>query len=528
MRTERPKQKPGFGLRWVAAGAIMLCIGAGLYFLTLRLVAQSRLHQAKNYSRQGSYGLASARLKQAAALQPRDALIQRALGEVSLKLAGYSRRADSALGYAQKAQTYFYKASRLNPLDADTYYGLARCVVRIRHLNENVKRPARHTADPRDYLKKAISLRPNSITYRYALAKYYHHNGQKTQLKNAVEKLARIYPPVYSYLRKEDFWSPEIAAATRKGLTRAVAAHTLPREAHMALSALAGGDKDFKTAAYHYRTALAYRTFSNHPENDLHLGRLYFMNKSFFAAEKHFAKAIKKSHRRDKHLETLYHLYRGAGRHQAFLDFIDTISALHPVTPAMRILTARSLLDQKRFFAAERVLNRLNQDRRMAEAYFWLAKSAQAQKNWDALELAAQKAAFLESENSRYQLFFSQVLKKVKKPAAAEEAANQALEHAPKPSPRLLNHRAQIRWGRKDYQGAAHDWRLALRLKPDQAGFNYTLAEAYLMLAQKERALIHYRRAAVLSPDNERYQRRLKQIERQFLMEKSDPQRKPG
>lgn len=520
MCVQRLYHRPPFAARCIASGLVIVCLGTGLYFLTLRLMAQSELHQAKKYVSQEKFGLASALLKKAAALQPYDANIPKQLGAVMFKLAGYSRDQKNALRYVQKAQTYYRKAGQLNPLDADIYFELAQCMVSIRELSAQAGLPPKHTTDPLDHLRKAIALRPNSITFRYSLVKYFHLINRKDYLKSAVEKLSYIYPPIYSHLRREPFWSPEIGVEAKKGLVRAIDKGNHPREAHMALSDMAARKKDYKTAIYHYEAALYYRAFENRPEQKIHLGRLCLKDQNVKTAKNNFIAAIRMSSRRKKYITQIYHVYRNCGQHRQFLDFIEQINALFPVTIGTRILTARSLLDQKRYFKAEQTLKEINKEDQIAEAYFWLAKIAQAQKDWHAMELHAQRAAFLEPDNSRFQMLFSQVLKKVKKLAEAEEAANQALAHAIKISPWYLNHRAWIRWERRNYRGAASDWRLALSLKSNNAGFNYQLAEAYVKISQNNLALEHFQRAVSLSPGNERYRQRLSELKMNLISDK--------
>ena len=147
-------------------------------------------------------------------------------------------------------------------------------------------------------------------------------------------------------------------------------------------------------------------------------------------------------------MEELYRFYQHVSRRFILSYQID-------------ILLARCLIDLNRYNKACQILIDLNQKEPTAEVYYWLARIAQAEKDWDSMELAIQKATVLEPKNSHYHLIFSRLLKQIKKLERAEKEADLAIKHSAKPSPWLFNHRAWIRWAKKNYMGTARDWRLA-------------------------------------------------------------------
>ena len=207
-------------------------------------------------------------------------------------------------------------------------------------------------------------------------------------------------------------------------------------------------------------------------------------------------------------LERLYHLYRNAGYPEELHRFYQQVNSRFVLSARMDILMARSLMDLKRYNQAQRILTDLNQREPTAEAYYWLARIAETEKDWDGMELAIQKATVLDPKNSHYHLTFSQVLKRLKKLERAEKEAGLALKHQGKLNPWLLNHRAWIRWGREDYLGAARDWKKAIRLKPGRASFYAHVAEAYRKLGDRPLATDYYEKALNLDSDNDRYQKR--------------------
>jgi tetratricopeptide (TPR) repeat protein len=178
----------------------------------------------------------------------------------------------------------------------------------------------------------------------------------------------------------------------------------------------------------------------------------------------------------------------------------------------MDILLARTLIDLKQYNRARRILSEINLEEPTAEAYYWLARVAEKEKDWDAMELAIQKATVLDPSNERYHLIFSQVLKRRNKLERAEREASLAVGYQERPSPWFYNHRAGVRWSMKDYSGAFKDWRSAIALKPGGASFYARAAEACVKMGDLSRAIEYYKKAVDLDPGNERYGKRYREL----------------
>jgi tetratricopeptide (TPR) repeat protein len=313
-------------------------------------------------------------------------------------------------------------------------------------------------------------------------------------------------------LKKEPFWSPRVKEAVKKGLEQAIEEGISKRETHKAMSSLLAGEKEWAGAISHYRQALRYQAFDNRPKDYIHLGRLYLKKAEIEEAEENFFKALDLSRSKEKDLERLYRLYKGEGSMEELYRFYQQVSRRLILSYRMDILLARSLIDLKRYYKARQILIDLNQKEPTAEAYYWLARIAQIEKDWDAMELAIQKATVLEPKNSHYHFLFSRLLKQIKKLERAEKEAGLAIKHSAKPSPWLFNHRAWIRWAKRDYLGAARDWRLAIRLSPKKASFYAQIAEAYRMLGDWPLAISYYKKALKLDPKNRRYGKRYREL----------------
>ena len=495
--------------RYLVSGVILLVSAACLYYLSLHLISQIYSQKAKNFLHERYYGLAASHLKKAFHYQPDDHRISKQLGIVYHKLGRLTPGARQAFFFTLKAKDYYIEANRLNPLDAETFYGLAREEVRLEKLYKYLhpeKKDNPYHALP--YFRNAILLRPNGILFHYALARYLNNPKNTDELLTVVRTLSRIYPPAYYYLRKEPFWSPNIKEAVKKGLDQALKKGISKRESHKAMSSLLAGDKEWADAISHYRQALRYQAFDNKAGDYIHLGRLYLKNGEIREAEESFFEALDLSGFKEKDLERLYRLYKNEGCMEELYRFYQQVSRRFILSFRMDILLARSLIDLKRYYKARWILVELNQKEPRAEAYYWLARIAQIEKDWDSMELAIQKATVLEPTNSHYHLIFSRLLKQIKKLERAEKEAGLAIKHSAKPSPWLFNHRAWIRWARKNYMGAARDWRLAISMSPKKASFYAQAAEAYRMLGDWPTAIDYYQKAMKLDPENKRYNQR--------------------
>jgi len=135
------------------------------------------------------------------------------------------------------------------------------------------------------------------------------------------------------------------------------------------------------------------------------------------------------SRSREKDLERLYHLYKKAGYPDKLYQFYQQVGRDFILSSRIDIFIARSLIDLKRYNEARRILIDLNQEEPVAEAYYWLARIAKIEKDWDGMELAIQKATVFDSKNSHYHLIFSQVLKRLNKLDRAEKEAGLAIKY---------------------------------------------------------------------------------------------------
>ena len=502
--------------RYVLCALILLLSLLALYILTFRLIAETHIHRAGNLFREGYYGLALSHLKKADRCRPRDYRIQKELGNTYYKLASLQPGMKKAFSLMHTAQEHYLETFRLNPLDAEAAYALARGEEGLEQLESRL-RPEKKTIehDPIPYFRKAIRLRPNGIMYHYALARYLSRQGEKEKLASVVSTLARIYPPSYGYLKREAFWSPEVMEACKIGLQEAIDKKISLRGAHRIMSYILAGQGDVRGAIAHYAEAMRYNTTNNVAGDYIQLGRLYLKNGQLEEAENSFLKGLDISGTKETDLERLYVIYKREGYPDELYQLYQKADSRHIGSSKMAIFLARSLIDLEQYNQARRVLNDNNLREPTGESYYWLSRVAQAEKDWNGVELAIQKATVLDPSNSRYHLIFSQVLKRREKLEGAEKEAGLAIRHQAKPDPGLYNHRAWVRWSMKDYPGAFMDWKSAIALKPDGASFYAQAAEACIKMGDWSRAVDYYQKALKLDSGNERYQKRYKDLKAQ-------------
>ena len=500
-------------LRLTLCGLISLLAVAALYHLSLRLISQLYYQVGTNLLREGYYGLASERLRKAARYDPHEHRVQREWGKACRKLAMVSANPGAALEKMKEAQGCLLRASKLCPIDADTAYFRAVTESQLATLRRESGLGADLTpyaALP--YFETAIRLRPNGARNRYALAQYVSGMNMDAELQRVIQGLVRVYPSSYFHLRGEEFWSPAVKEASQRGLEQAIEERISLREAHLALSQILADDQDFAGAVFHYRKALQYRAFQNSADDYIHLGRLLLKNRRPEEAQDVFSRAIKVDSFRERHLEKLYDLLKRDGHLNELCAFYQGIRRNTSFPSKLDLLTARCLFDLKRNKRARDTLKDIVEKRPSAEAYYWLAKTYEVEKDWGKMERAIQQATLLDPNNSEYHMLFSKLLKRLGELEKAEAEADLAIRYDEGRSPWSLNRRAWIRLARQDPAGAVADWQRAIQLKPDTARFYAYAAEAYHRLGDVNMATAHFIKASELDPHNLEYKKQLQLI----------------
>ncbi len=462
------------------------------------------------------YARAIRQYEKAAQGQPRDGRMHKALGE-ALHLLSREKPVIEAYPLEQRAMEAFENAARLIPIDAEAHYGLARSTARLQEMHAFVQPAAgENPFRPLPHFQRAIELRPNGILYRYAKARYLYRIADIRAFQDTIRELVRIYPPTYSRLRREPFWSESLEQVVQEGLLKAVETNVMPRHAAMALADIMERNNKPQEALKHYTLALEHGTRENTPSQYIRLGRVQLQAGEQDNAEEAFTQALLASNSRDADLRRVLAAFRAHNNIEAFLNFFERTDRSIPFSPEARLVVAEALIETKAYPEARFLLERLNQRRPTSHAYFLLYKIASQQKDRQRMELAIQKATVLEPGNSRYHYLFSLVLRDAGDLDMAVRAATRAIEHNQGPSDRLYHYRASLRRRMNDYSGALSDWKTAISISPERAAYHAGAAEALVQLASFDKALAYSAKAAALEPGNDQYQKRHTQLKEQF------------
>jgi len=512
MAMKSEKQTPP-ALRYALCATVLSLALAAFYALYPRFISQIYYTNARGFQKDGYPRLALNSYQKAVAYQPRDVMARKGLAEVMFGIRIKEKSIQEAFYYTQKARDEYVHASFYNPIDAEIAYGLARAENRLEQLYQYLHPEEKNNPyDALPYFEKAIRLRPNSTTFHYAMARYLYQHGDKKALLKTVRTMARIYPSSYKYLKKEPLWSPSVKAAVKQGFMDAIKQEMLIARAHRAMSTMLAEDNEWDKAIFHYQKALEFKEDNISASEYIHLGRLFLQNNQIKEAQLNFIKGLYVSPSIEKTFSDIGRIFKDTNRIDDYYAFYQETNARFLFSPKMHITSARYLIDLKQYLRAQRILTDLNIQNPNAEAYYWLARIAEIEKDFDAMELHIQKATVLEPSNINYRQMFYGLLNRLGKHETAEREIGLMIRNSENPSPRLFDQRAKLRLKRKEYAGAVEDWKAAIGLAPQNAAFYANVAEVYLKLGDLSQALEHYQKAVQLNPGNQGYAGKYKKL----------------
>ncbi|MFW6374085.1 MAG: tetratricopeptide repeat protein [Thermodesulfobacteriota bacterium] len=400
------------------SGLICMILAAAIglfYLLGCRFLSEYHQFQADALIQNHYFGLAEARLKTAAEYQPRDSRIYQQLGKIYLELADRAATASRGRNNLARARDAFQTSIRRHPHSAEVHYRLGLTVARLEAGAQSEDAISATGLPARFYFQEAVRLRPNGLLYNYALLHDLARHGEKEAMIPIVRELVAGYPPIYADLKRKAFWTPAVESACIEGLHAAVEKAIFPKQAFVYLSKAAAENKQWTRAVAWYRRALDAAPAQNTAGNYLHLGKLYIQSGDLPAAVEQFVNGLSLSPRPEATLEQIYRIYKSEDLLEGFNLFFTENRDRFFFSYTADILYARFLMDLKRHEDARQVLEAVNTDKPRAEAYYWLARIAQAEKDWDRMELAIQKATLYDPRNPHYRRVFAGVLRRQKK-----------------------------------------------------------------------------------------------------------------
>ena len=404
--------------RWLRLALCLVTIalsGMLLYPVGNRLASQIHYAKAKSALKDDQLWIAVHYLRAAIRCDSNDFMFWRKLGEVYNRIGRQESSVGRAVTFAGQARAAYLESYRRNALDAASAFGLAKSEARLERLYA-IRYPDRtdNPYDPIPYLNSAIDLSPNSIQYHYARARYLHRSGRILEMIQAVQSLSRIFPGAYERLKKEPLWSPEVQVAVAKGLREAIDEGIAVNDAHRALSQLLADEQNWPEAIRHFSKALALQKEIS-ARDYIQLGRLYLYSNQPEESMVDFYKAMRISPDKENSFTAITNIFNSKSHQHEFSLFYSEIEKTVILSPGMQISAARKFIDMQLLDHAQRILKTVNDYRPTAEAYYWLARIAEIEKDWDVMEINIQKATVLEPANKHYRSVFTKLRKRLGK-----------------------------------------------------------------------------------------------------------------
>jgi tetratricopeptide (TPR) repeat protein len=432
-------------------------------------------------------------------------------GDIHFHNAESSEQIAIFLAEMEAAEKAYREAALLQPLDIDAHTGLAKATETLERLYPFVNKHSFPTQALPVY-QHLLDLMPTNLYSLSLLTKYYYSRGMTDDLLSIISKSISIYPPLYFQLKRQAFYSDTMNQMIQHSLLTAVENGLYEKHAYRALSDLALRTDKYKEAIEYYKRSMSGFPDKNISGRYLHLGRLYLKDSQWDNGEQAFISALKTGDR-IKLLERIWHSYKNVKHPDKFLPFVKKIEKMYRLPESVEILKARCLIDAGRFELAGVYLQRISKAKHKPESLYHQARIAEKLQDWDTMELKSQRATVLDPEKSHYHLLFSRALQKQKKWPQAEKAAGKAIIHSSKSNPWLYNHRAWIRWNRKNMQGALSDWERAVSISPQTAAFYHRMALVFERGGNTPEALKQINKALTIKPDQENYLRFKEKIE---------------
>ena len=226
--------------------------------------------------------------------------------------------------------------------------------------------------------------------------------------------MARMSPGAHERLRREPLWSPDVQAAVIKGLREAIDEKIAVKDAHRSLSQMLADEQNWSEAIFHFTRALSLQKEISAGDY-IQLGRLYLYGNKPEESIVSFYKAMTISPDKEKSFAEITNIFDNRIHQHEFSLFYSDTDKNFLLSPEMQIIAAKKFIDLKQLDKARRVLTDVNDRRPNGDAYYWLARIAEIEKNWDAMEINIQKATVLEPTNQHYRNVFMQLRKRLGK-----------------------------------------------------------------------------------------------------------------
>jgi len=313
----------------------------------------------------------------------------------------------------EKAHKFLVVAVAHDPLSYRTVFWLARVTDRLENIFPFLY--GKGTASPFNALplfRQAAALRPAGITVRYDLARYFYRHRRMDDLGDTVENIGKIYPSAHGYLAKQSWFDNTIRERFRQGCLFALDQGTTPRTTLSLLSAMALADGDLEGAIDYYRRSMGYHTARNSAREWRHLAGLHLQKGDVVQSYPLFLRGLLGSDGMEKGFQAVYETFRREKRLNDFHGFVQFAEKSRVQARMSPWLQVRCFMDMDELESASAVLLRINTRKPTAKAWYLLAQIAERRKDFDAMELASQRATVLDSQNKKYRAYFIKARKR--------------------------------------------------------------------------------------------------------------------
>ncbi|MFC1837737.1 tetratricopeptide repeat protein [Thermodesulfobacteriota bacterium] len=474
-------------VRYLILSILLLSASAAFYLLSQNLIGQLHIKKAEQEALALRFGSAAEQFHKAGKYFPDDYSIHNSLGNIYYKMGSMASEPSESLTLFKRAQQNFSKALQLNTFDARSAYGLARAGIQLEQLYALHDKKEIKTAGITALaaLEKAIELRPASTIYHLAMTRYLHLHGEKKRVFYEVRILGQLQPAMLGQLRREPFWSVAVRRSFQHGVQEALAAGTTPRQSLFTLSEIMAEEQNYREAIFYRIKGMAVQEALNGSGDYIRLGYLHLMEDQRSRASENFFLALQHSADIEKDIIAIMRTCRNVGDPQSLVEFYRGSAKKYGISTTTGLYAANMLIGLQDFENAKTILHETNARQPTGEAYFQLMRIAEKEQDWDAAELAIQKAVMHHPANSNYHLVFSKVLNRLQKYERAEKEAGLAMQYIDNASAGLYHYRASLRMHLKQYEEAMQDWQKALELDPENQNYLNQLEKVKKLIGEE-------------------------------------------
>lgn len=411
--------------------------------------------------------------------------------------------------FLEVAEEQYKKAIASNPLDGESWFGLARVSWWLSRFEGHKDRKEWIET----YLTRALMTDPNNGKYLFGLVNYYFSSGEEDKGLTYAKRLARVHPATYGHLKSLEAWTPSEGRGFKEALTSARRNIFVNREALATLTTLAEAEGNWSEALRYAQDWARLVGPEEKAEPLFRLGRYHLKLAQKEESRKAFVEALKLSRDRVASIESLFWFFNQTGAWDFYLELTRAAAGFDAsVKHWLPFLSGRIFWGAGEGEEARRQFKLSLNIQETAEARRFLAEIALAKQDWGLAEAESRHATELEPGNHYYYFLNAHALQGLNKPEAALKSIEKAIKLSPQPNPHYFNNQAWSYWGLGQWREAIRAWEEAGRLDPKNAHYKQYIAMAYKQMKDYDSSRKYLEAALELDPNNEEAKRQLIEI----------------